>query len=149
MNQPNQETGVRWGIMQISQEALMGIDPSITFDACSLQRELRDQGVFARLHRYLLLPDSYTIKALFYARHSDWRQWEIWLESPDFPLTGAAWAGELPEVSPVYCMVEGEAHMVEVRVTPRPLSLSITGGIDWFWRAMTQNLNLTPKKDSG
>lgn len=131
---PEQE--IRLGIMSISHVALQSISPAITIDACSLQRELRDQGVFARLHRFLMLPPSYTIKALFYARGGDWREWEIWIESPDFPVTETAWAGDLPEICPIYCQVKGEVHLVRVDIRPQPRSLPVSGGIDWLMKAL-------------
>jgi hypothetical protein len=132
------EQETRLGIMHISLAALQSISPSITIDACSIQRELRDQGVFDRIHRHLLLPDTYTIKAMFYARQGDWQQWELWVESPDLPVATTGIINDLPEIRPTYCVVEGEPHLVEIQISARARTVPITGGVDWLLKAMVE-----------
>lgn len=122
----------RLGVISISSEALRGISPAITIDATTTQRELRDQGVLQTLHDYLLLPESYTIKALFYGRR-DWRTWELLVESPELPEVPLDQA-ELPEVQPRYALVDGEAHLVDLKIIEQR-HIPVSGGIDWLVKA--------------
>src|SRR5260221_8892969 len=58
-------------------------DDVLLVDSLTTQGVLREQGTYAEVKKRLLLPDTYTVHAIFYT----WmrRQWEIVVEGPDLP----------------------------------------------------------------
>ncbi len=67
------------------------------------------------LKKRLLLPDTYTVHAIFYT----WmrRQWEIVVEGPDLPaLTENV---ELPQITPIYQRnADGSTSLVRIQEVP-------------------------------
>lgn len=83
------------GIIRVSYHLL---EELVDIRGCNIQREFEDKGVFAALHKKLLLPANYTIRALFYTYMQN--AWEIVVESPDLPPVGQDVYP--PEITPVY-----------------------------------------------
>ncbi len=85
----------------------------LTIDATDIQGVLRDKGVFAEVHKRLLLPESYTVRAIFYK----WmpRQWSIVIEGPDLPRVVEGM--EYSQISPVYQRNEdGSTQLVRIDI---------------------------------
>jgi hypothetical protein len=95
---PAPQREFRYGTIRISYCLL---EQLVDIQGCNIQREFEDKGVFAELHKKLLLPTNYTIRAIFYAFMEN--VWEIVVESPDLPLVDQGMYP--PEITPVYIMV--------------------------------------------
>ncbi len=87
---------VHAGVIHISDNLVR--EMGISVDAADTQGILRDKGIFAEVHKRLLLPQTYIMHNLFY----EWRYrvWSVLVEGPDLPL--AVEGTELQEVTPVY-----------------------------------------------
>lgn len=149
------------GIMSVQSAIFNQMNPPITFQDCTTQRELQAFGVFQRIHDFLLLPETYTIKALFYDAY-DKREWSLYLESPEIPTVDED--APFPVVEPVYCLTQtpeeepmpglekiplksGEpfkfggiplvkqAHLVEIKITTRDVK-PVVGGLDFLLEAI-------------
>jgi hypothetical protein len=97
---PAPQREFRAGVISVSYSLmdLFGID----MRGCNTQGEYQDKGVFADLHKKLLLPDSYTIRGIFYRPWSG-PIWDIVVESPDLPPIEQGC--EAPAITPVYITV--------------------------------------------
>lgn len=87
------------GVISVSYSLmdLFGID----MRGCNTQGEFQDKGMFADLHKRLLLPESYTIRGIF---NRPWSGlWDIVVESPDLPPVQQG--SEAPAITPVYITV--------------------------------------------
>jgi hypothetical protein len=86
----------RMGVIQIDRRIMaeMGVD----MQGCTIQGEFADKGVFADLHKRLLLPESYTIYSLFI--RFPYQYWEVVVESLDLPPVDQT--SEPPTITPVY-----------------------------------------------
>lgn len=83
----------------------------LTVNSVDMQGVLRDKGVFAEVHKRLLLPETYIVHNIFYK----WmlRQWNIVVEGPDLPL--AIEGVELTQVTPIYQRNEdGSAKLLRI-----------------------------------
>ncbi len=87
------------GIIRVTDsflnELLSGV---FKIDNTDTQGSLRDRGVFAEVHKRLLLPDTYIIHGIY----RNWlrRYWEVAVEGPDLPELQEG--SEAPVVSPIY-----------------------------------------------
>lgn len=94
----------------------------LRLDATTIQSELRDHGVFARLHKALLLPESYQVVAIFH--EGLMRQWKVYVESAIIPLANEA--TNYPDVSPIYQRSDtGEIRLTDIRIDVRMHGLTI------------------------
>jgi hypothetical protein len=94
---PAPQREFRAGVISVSYTImdLFGID----MQGCNTQGEFQDKGVFAELHKRLLLPEAYTIRGIFYRPWSG-PIWDIVVESPDLPTVEQGC--EAPAITPVY-----------------------------------------------
>jgi len=86
-------------------------DDVLTVDAVTTQGMLYEKGVFAEVHKRLLLPDSYIVRGIFY----EWmhRQWQIGVTGPDLPLLIEGM--EYPQITPVYQRnADGSTSLVRI-----------------------------------
>ena len=95
---PAPQREFRYGTIRISYHLL---EQFIDIRGCNIQREFEDKGVFAELHKKLLLPANYTIRAIFYAFMEN--VWDIVVESPDLPPVDQGMYP--PEITPIYITV--------------------------------------------
>src|SRR5260221_8290042 len=87
------------GIIRVADGLLREmLGDTLKIDATDTQGTLRDKGIFAEVHKRLLLSETYTIHNIFY----EWirRSWSIVVEGPDLPL--AVEGMELSEITPIY-----------------------------------------------
>ena len=83
----------------------------LTEDSLDIQGVLREKGVYAEVHKRLLLPETYTVHGIFY----EWlpRTWNIVVEGPDLPL--AVEGLELPKLKPWYQRnADGSTSLVRI-----------------------------------
>lgn len=101
----------RAGIISISYRLLeeFGID----IDGTTTQGEFADKGVFATLHKKLLLPTSYTIRGIFLRWYGP--VWNVVVESPDLPVVELGY--EPPDITPIYRREDdGTAHLITIKI---------------------------------
>lgn len=131
------------GVLFIRADMLTQLAPEITLDTTNTQGQLRDTGVFARLRERLLLPDSYTLVAVFAQNFG--REWAILIESPELPDVGEfSWESiEYPRIEPTYCQTYSEEtgkyepHLVKIKVHAQR-TVPIKGGLEWLLKATAE-----------
>jgi hypothetical protein len=109
---------VHQGIIQLSSGLVESghLIPAkvLALDSVSVQGQLRDEGIFAEVHRNLLLPDSYTVLGIFYDCWN--RCWNIAVECEDIPPTEEG--NQLPIVEPYYVRSDdGMVHLTHINFT--------------------------------
>ncbi len=104
----------RGGIIRVTDkvldELLSGV---LKIDNTDTQGSLRDRGVFAEVHKRLLLPDTYIIHGIY----RNWlrRYWEVAVEGPDLPELQEG--AEAPIISPVYTRHnDGRVELMRIEV---------------------------------
>ncbi len=122
------------GAIYISHGLLGEMDALLDIDSTDVQGKLRNDGVFDRLHRLLLLPESYTIIAIFC--ETLYGQWRIIVESESIPLVKS---GEsYPEVKPLYTRNEdGSVHLTEITAVTMHHALSLEEMVKGFSRRLS------------
>ncbi len=109
-----------YGIISVSGPFLAQLGISLPADHVTTQGQLRDSGLFAELHTLLLLPETYTIRAMYDRGLS--RAWDIGVESADIPVVDEA--DDLPRLIPTYRRdADGHVELIEIKVEmpgPRP-----------------------------
>ena len=116
---PQQE--FRSGVISLYRDALN--DLGIDLKGCNTQGEFQEKGVFAELHKKLLLPDSYTIRGIFCQWYM--RTWEVVVESPDLPVVDQS--HEPPTITPIYTVqyhengekLDKSYHLKEIKIEDR------------------------------
>ena len=106
------------GIIRVSPRLME--EWGISLRSCDTQGMLEDAGRFEHLHQRLLLPASYTVRAVFFnlSRHV----WDIGVESPDLPVVPAG--EQVPQVIPHY-VDDGKGPQLErIEVEDVPISTS-------------------------
>lgn len=125
----------RCGIIRVSE--MDQLIPEISIEDTDTQGMLRNKGVFKGLHDRLLLPESYTIHAI-YRYPYQLRTWSILVESPELPE--CEYGVEYPLLQPFYCVTtengKQQAHLVEIKVEQTPVVLPVTGDVDWLLKAL-------------
>ncbi len=101
------KTSIGRGVIAVSRSLTAALFPDLlAIDDCTIQGEMKAQGVFAAVHRTLLLPDSYTIVAIFYGGLFSYYSpqgidWLILVDSPAIPLADEG--ALFPRITPHYC----------------------------------------------
>ncbi len=72
----------QFGLIRIT--ASFAAQWGLSIDACDTQGKLQNDGLFEKLHKILLMPESYKIRGIFF-RWMSVRLWDIWVESEDLP----------------------------------------------------------------
>lgn len=98
------------GVIQVNATLLEDILDVNTID---IQARLRDEGVFHRVSERLMLPESYSMVAIFCELL--YHRWNIFVESPSIPLVDV---GEsYPEIHLLYTRNEdGPVHLTDIEV---------------------------------
>jgi len=115
-----QRQSCRRGIIRVGMDELSEF--KLTIDQVDTQGELRAKGMFAAIHKRLLLPPSYTIIAIFceYMRGT----WAILVESDNLPE--AEPNVELPEVKLHYYQhTDGTEKLIDIQVVQYRSGLSL------------------------
>jgi hypothetical protein len=104
----------------ISISALLMEQQGITFDMTDCQASLRDQGVFSTIKTWLLLPENYTILALYYVYLQG--VWHVIVDSPDLPIFHVN--EEPPQITPIYRSLyktggQQSYELVKIRIEDR------------------------------
>lgn len=121
--QGTRQSSRHYGIILISSKVMDHLAVGIDLSGCTIQGEFKDSGVFATLREKMLLPESYTIVAIFMRWGIRW--WEIVVEHPDLPVLEPGC--EPPIITPVYeTLYEERAdelvksyHLKEIRIEGR------------------------------
>jgi hypothetical protein len=132
------------GIMLVTD--LPRLFPEITIEATDTQCHLRDIGTFEVLRKLLLLPETYTICAIYKKPNN--REWFVLIESPDLPdVRDFAWNDiEYPRIEPTYCQTfnaetgQSEPHLVSLTVHAQRI-VRITDGDRWILRATMEQVS--------
>jgi hypothetical protein len=100
------------GVIEISR--LPEIDRMIEIEKLNTQGELKDHGVFDKIHQFLLLPETYKIIGVFFQPWSNYRLWAIVVESEAIPLEEEGW---LPKIIPTYRRNEdGSTQLIDIKI---------------------------------
>jgi hypothetical protein len=117
------------GAIYITHGLFGEMDALLDINSTDVQSKLRDDGMFDRMHQLLLLPESYTIVAIF----CDvlYGQWRIIVESDSIPLVKPG--DSYPEVKPLYTRNEdGSAHLTEITAVTIQHALSLEEMVKGF-----------------
>ena len=89
----------------------------ISLRNCDTQGMLEDNGVFADVHKKLLLPENYQIRHIFF-RWPEYGVWQIGVTSPDLPPLEEG--VEPPILTPLYQRCEdGTTRLLSIKIEDR------------------------------